>query len=62
MVTAREVEANKLIEKAKEELKRIKEIQPPKWAGLVKSGSSQQRPPQQQDFWYIRTASVLRRI
>lgn len=62
MVTAREVPAEKLISKLKEELKKIKEIQPVEWSKFVKSGAHRERPPQQVDFWYVRAASLLRRI
>jgi len=62
MVTAREVEQQKLVERLKEELKKMEEIKPPEWARFVKSGVHKQRPPEQPDFWYIRAASVLRRI
>lgn len=62
MITVREVSAEKFNEKLKEELKKIKEISPPKWAHFVKSGTHKERPPVQKDFWYIRTTSVLRRI
>ncbi|MEM5794626.1 MAG: 30S ribosomal protein S19e [Candidatus Aenigmatarchaeota archaeon] len=62
MVTAREVSAQKLIEKVKEELKKFEEIKPLPWSRFVKSGSHRERPPEQKDFWYIRAASILRRI
>ncbi|MEM5867153.1 MAG: 30S ribosomal protein S19e [Candidatus Aenigmatarchaeota archaeon] len=62
MVSAIQVDPKKLIEKLKEELKKFEEIRPPEWAKFVKSGVHKQRPPEQQDFWYIRAASVLRRI
>lgn len=62
MVSVREVSAEKLIDKLKEELKSIKEISPPEWIDFVKSGSHRERPPLQKDFWYIRAASALRRI
>ncbi len=62
MVTAIEVQSEKFIEKLKEELKKIEEIKPPAWASFAKSGVHKERPPKQKDFWYIRTASVLRRI
>ena len=62
MVTAREVSAEKLIPRLKEELKKVEQIQPPEWVKFVKSGAHRERPPQQDDFWYIRAASVLRRI
>jgi small subunit ribosomal protein S19e len=62
MVTAREVPAGKLISKAKEELKKVSEIQPPAWAKYAKSGKHRERPPEQPDFWYIRSASVMRKL
>jgi len=62
MVSAREVPADKLNEKMKEELKAVEEISPPDWSRFVKSGAHKQRMPQQKDFWYIRASSILRRI
>jgi small subunit ribosomal protein S19e len=62
MVSVRDVEPQKLIEKLKEELKKFEEIKEPLWAKFVKSGAHRQRPPEQRDFWYIRAASILRRI
>jgi len=62
MVSVKEVPANKLVFKLKEELKKVKELEPPAWAGVVKSGAHRERAPEQDDFWYIRLASILRRI
>jgi len=62
MVTVREVSAEKFNKKLVEELKKINEIAPPAWASFVKSGAHRERVPSQKDFWYVRTASVLRRI
>ncbi len=62
MVTVRDVEAQKLIEKLKEELKKFEEIKPPPWSFFVKSGVHKERPPEQEDFWFIRAASILRRL
>ena len=62
MTSALEVPAEKLIEKLKDKLKSIPEIKEPDWAKFVKSGAHKERPPEQPDFWYIRTASILRRI
>ncbi len=62
MVTVKDVQADKLIARLKEDLKQIKEIQPAEWSYFVKSGVHKERPPQQEDFWHIRAASVLRRI
>ncbi len=62
MPTARDVRADLLIDRVAEELKKLEEIKPPEWASLVKTGSHKQRPPQQEDWWYIRAASVLRTV
>ena len=62
MVSVFEVPADKLIERMKEELKKIQQIKPPVWSNFVKSGVHKERPPEQPDFWYIRAASILRRI
>ncbi|MCD6371087.1 MAG: 30S ribosomal protein S19e [Candidatus Aenigmarchaeota archaeon] len=62
MITPRDVPADKFVEKLKEELKKIKEIKPQKWSFFVKSGAHKERPPDQSDFWYIRSASILRRL
>jgi small subunit ribosomal protein S19e len=62
MVTTREVNPEKMLERLKEELKKVGEIKPPEWIRFAKSGAHRQRPPEQKDFWYVRTASILRRI
>ncbi|OYT42114.1 MAG: 30S ribosomal protein S19e [Candidatus Aenigmarchaeota archaeon ex4484_224] len=62
MITVRDVNAQKLVERLKEELKKFKEIEEPLWAKFVKSGVHKERPPEQEDFWYIRAASILRRL
>ena len=62
MVSAKDIPADKFINRLKEELKSINEVQPLAWAKFVKSGSHNQRPPEQEDFWYIRGASILRKI
>jgi small subunit ribosomal protein S19e len=59
MVTVFDVEANKLIENAASKLKEMK-IPKPDFVGMVKSGPHAQRPPSDEDFWYIRCASILR--
>ncbi len=62
MVTVRDVNAMKLVSEAKEELKKVQEIKPPAWMAYAKSGTNRQRAPKQSDFWYVRGASILRRI
>lgn len=48
--------------KLAEALKQVPEIKEPEWAGFVKSGPSKERPIEDPDFWYKRTASILRQI
>jgi len=46
-----------------EELKRrYPQVSSPAWAIYVKTGSHVERQPQDKDWWYIRCASLLRKI
>lgn len=45
-----------------EALKKIPQFEKPEWANYVKSSSGNERIPSQEDFWYIRSASVLRQL
>ena len=58
----REVPSQKLIEKLSEELKRNDNIKPPEWSKYVKTGVSEERPPLQEDWWFLRSAAILRRV
>ena len=57
-----EVDPTELIEKTSEELKKVETIKPPEWAIFVRTGHFKERPPVRNDWWYVRTASVLRKI
>ncbi len=59
MVTAFDVEANRLIGAAAEKLKALN-IKEPAYLPFVKSGPDKERRPTQKDFWYLRCAAVLR--
>jgi len=48
--------------KLAEALKKIPEFKSPEWIELVKSGTGKQRPIEDADFWYKRSASVLKQI
>ncbi len=45
-----------------EALKGMEEFSVPEWANFVKTGVSRERPPADEDFWYIRAASILRQL
>ncbi len=62
MFKMKDVDAKKFIEVCKEELKKIEVIKPPAWAVFAKTGPGRKFPPQQEDWWYTRSASILRRI
>ena len=55
-----DVSQQALVEKTKEELKKLEEIKPPQWAAFVKTGVHKERTPSEEDWWYMRAASVLR--
>lgn len=59
MISALDVNPNKLIQEVAERLKAMK-IEKPAFVGFVKSGCHAERPPEQPDFWYLRCASILR--
>ncbi len=60
MATVYDVDANELIARVAEKLK--DKLQVPEWAKYVKTAPNRERPPMQDDFWYIRAASILRNI
>ncbi len=63
MTTAYDVPAVVLINRLSGYMKEtIREIQPADWAGYVKTGSHVERMPQNPDWWYVRSASVLRKL
>jgi len=62
MVSVKDVPAQQLVEKLKEELKKVEQIKPPESIKYSKTGPHRERPPQQKDFWYIRAASLMRRV
>ncbi len=63
MTTAYDVPADVLINRLSGYMKEnIREIQPADWAGYVKTGSHVERVPQNPDWWYVRSASVLRKL
>ncbi len=62
MATIHDVNANELIEKAAEELKKVESLKPPVWSAFAKTGINRERPPANRDWWYTRAAAVLRTI
>ena len=61
MTTVYDVPADELIKLTAEKLKEMG-LQPPEFTKFVKTGVHKEKPPEDEDWWYIRCASVLRRI
>jgi small subunit ribosomal protein S19e len=62
MPVLKESGAEHLIERAAEKLKGMPEFKPPEWSRFVKTGAHKERPPQSNDWWWIRAAAVLRKL
>jgi small subunit ribosomal protein S19e len=62
MHTPYDVPADLLIKRLAEHLKKVPQIVPPLWSQYAKTGSHAERPPYDKDWWYIRCASLLRKI
>ena len=63
MANPHDVPASKFIEKLAKYLKEnVDEVQPPAWAAVAKTGSHVEKQPQNQYWWYTRSASILRKV
>lgn len=58
----KDIDPQKLTTALATELKKFQNIKAPSWSVYTKTGVHAERPPQQPDFWYLRSAAVLRRI
>ena len=61
MAKVYDVPPDALISKLAEYLKES-DIVEPEWTAFVKTGAHADRPPNQRDWWYVRCASILRKI
>lgn len=59
MANVYEVESDKLVKKAAEKLKE-ENVPKPAYIDYVKSGAGRDRPSSDENFWYMRCASILR--
>ncbi|ELZ34010.1 30S ribosomal protein S19e [Halogeometricum pallidum JCM 14848] len=60
MVTLYDVPADDLIEDVAERLE--DRIEAADWMNYAKTGQTKELPPQQEDFWHVRAASLLRKV
>jgi len=57
-----EIPSQKFIIALAEKLKAMEEFKTPEWAEFVKTGRSKERVPENDDWWYVRAASILRTV
>jgi small subunit ribosomal protein S19e len=62
MATVYDVPADKLIKETAQDLKENIKLEQPAWTQYVKTGTSRERKPSDENWWYMRAASLLRRI
>lgn len=62
MTTVYDIPPDLLIEKVAGELKELDTVEAPDWAEFAKTGVHKEMPPKDENWWYIRAASVLRRV
>ena len=62
MTTLYDVPANELIDKVAKKLQNDKSITLPEENRYVRTGVNKENPPANADWWYIRCASILRKI
>ena len=62
MTTVFDVPADLLIKKVADEFKNNDKIQSPQWANFVRTGVHKERKPENNDWWFIRNASIIRRV
>ena len=62
MVSVKDVPSQALVDRAAAELEKISEIKPPEWVAYAKTGVHKERPPAQKNWWYMRSASIMRKL
>ncbi|MHA1937238.1 MAG: 30S ribosomal protein S19e [Candidatus Thorarchaeota archaeon] len=62
MPTVYDIPSTVLIRRLAQDLRSRDEIKPPEWALFVKTGAHKERAPDDPDWWYMRCASILRKV
>ncbi len=63
MTTPHDVPSSNFIDRLAKYLKEnVDAVQPLQWANYAKTGSHVEKQPQNPNWWYIRTASILRKV
>ena len=62
MTSVKSLSAEEYNQKLAVALKKSGDFEAPEWVSFVKSGVHKMRPINEEDFWFKRTASILRQI
>jgi small subunit ribosomal protein S19e len=63
LTTPYDVPASLFIERTAKYIKEnVEQVQAPAWAAVAKTGSQAEKQPQNPDWWFTRSASVLRKV
>ena len=62
IVRPHEIPPRLFIETLASRLKEMSEFRMPEWAAFVKTSRTKARIPEEEDWWYIRAASILRTL
>ena len=62
MTTVYDVPAEILINSVAQKLKNDQKVKPPEWARFAKTGAHKELSPDNAEWWFVRCASILRRI
>lgn len=62
MTTVYDVPADRFIAALAAELRKRPEITPPDWAPFAKTGAHKEMPPEDPQWWFVRVASIMRRV
>jgi small subunit ribosomal protein S19e len=62
MTHPQEIPPNVLLPLLAAELRKEEAIRPPDWALFAKTGTHKDRAPGTKDWWYLRSASILRKL
>ncbi|MFH1445608.1 MAG: 30S ribosomal protein S19e [Nanoarchaeota archaeon] len=62
MVSVKDVDSQEFIEKLAETLEKTEGLEQPEWSKFVKTGVHKERPPEQKNWWWLREASIMRKL
>lgn len=62
MTLVKDADSQEFIEKLAENLEKMEQLKQPDWSRFIKTGRHKERPPEQKNWWWLREASILRKL